>query len=551
MKRYRDLIFDIGMHTGEDAAFYLKKGFRVVAVEGNPTLAAKGAETFAKAIESGQLVIESACVSNSPGKVEFFINSKVTEWSSSDPKLGARQFGANAVRVPTVTVADLFERHGVPYYMKIDIEGADALPILGLWESEARPVLVSYKASEFELVATLHAMGYRRFAVAQQRLVPLTRLPNPALEGAYVAHDFALGASGAFGWEVNANWGTFEDCAREYTAYRYLHRGIPGQKDDWADIHAYNMEEAKAFGLTTLPGWASALPAVAKLPGPASATTPPAAPVPAAGRPAQPDSAASGPAGAPDPDLPQIVFEDDVHFRLGETRFRIDLGWAGKRAPSSQEAFTIVKNTAFFDRYAELRKETPKNIFEVGFFEGGSSIFLHDFFRPDQLTCVDRRRDPIPPVEAFIDRKGLSDHFRLVYGFDQADQAGLAELVDTHHGGTLDMVVDDCSHQYVLTRKTFEVLFPRLKPGGIYVIEDYGWSNMPDYQAADHLWSGNPGLTNLLFELIMMLPSERRLVTEVTVTPEVAIVRRGARAVSGTIDVDQEYVARGKNLSLI
>lgn len=29
----RDLIFDIGMHRGEDSEFYLRKGFRVVAVE--------------------------------------------------------------------------------------------------------------------------------------------------------------------------------------------------------------------------------------------------------------------------------------------------------------------------------------------------------------------------------------------------------------------------------------------------------------------------------------------------------------------------------------
>ena len=37
--KHPDLIYDIGQHTGEDTAFYLGKGFRVVAVEANPTLA--------------------------------------------------------------------------------------------------------------------------------------------------------------------------------------------------------------------------------------------------------------------------------------------------------------------------------------------------------------------------------------------------------------------------------------------------------------------------------------------------------------------------------
>jgi 16S rRNA A1518/A1519 N6-dimethyltransferase RsmA/KsgA/DIM1 with predicted DNA glycosylase/AP lyase activity len=35
-----DLIFDIGLHRGEDTDFYLKKGFRVAAFEVDPNLVA-------------------------------------------------------------------------------------------------------------------------------------------------------------------------------------------------------------------------------------------------------------------------------------------------------------------------------------------------------------------------------------------------------------------------------------------------------------------------------------------------------------------------------
>ena len=34
----RSLIFDVGCNDGQDSDFYLKKGFRVVAVEANPAL---------------------------------------------------------------------------------------------------------------------------------------------------------------------------------------------------------------------------------------------------------------------------------------------------------------------------------------------------------------------------------------------------------------------------------------------------------------------------------------------------------------------------------
>ena len=41
-----DLIIDVGMHDGTDTAFYLAKGFNVVAIEANPGLVRCGSETL-------------------------------------------------------------------------------------------------------------------------------------------------------------------------------------------------------------------------------------------------------------------------------------------------------------------------------------------------------------------------------------------------------------------------------------------------------------------------------------------------------------------------
>ena len=46
---YEDLIYDVGLHIGQDTAFYLEKGFRVVAIEANPVLAHQVAVRFAHA----------------------------------------------------------------------------------------------------------------------------------------------------------------------------------------------------------------------------------------------------------------------------------------------------------------------------------------------------------------------------------------------------------------------------------------------------------------------------------------------------------------------
>ena len=37
---HTDLVFDIGMNNGDDTAYYLHRGFRVVAVEADPILCA-------------------------------------------------------------------------------------------------------------------------------------------------------------------------------------------------------------------------------------------------------------------------------------------------------------------------------------------------------------------------------------------------------------------------------------------------------------------------------------------------------------------------------
>jgi hypothetical protein len=41
-----NLIYDIGMHNGDDTAYYLSRGFNVLAVEANPKLAATATERF-------------------------------------------------------------------------------------------------------------------------------------------------------------------------------------------------------------------------------------------------------------------------------------------------------------------------------------------------------------------------------------------------------------------------------------------------------------------------------------------------------------------------
>ena len=67
--------------------------------------------------------------------------------------------------------------------------------------------------------------------------------------------------------------------------------------------------------------------------------------------------------------------------------------------------------------------------------------------------------------------------------------------------------MDDASHTYEETKASFEFLFPLLRPGGIYVMEDWNWAHHPNYQSPDAPFAKRHALSNLLFEQIMLLGS--------------------------------------------
>lgn len=79
--------------------------------------------------------------------------------------------------------------------------------------------------------------------------------------------------------------------------------------------------------------------------------------------------------------------------------------------------------------------------------------------------------------------KSLLDEPRLTtLRGDQADPAMLADLARRY--GPFDIVIDDGSHvsSHVIT--AFQALFPHVRPGGVYVIEDLHTSYWPE-------WGGN------------------------------------------------------------
>jgi FkbM family methyltransferase len=225
----RDLIYDVGMHQGEDTEFYLKKGFRVIAFEANSDLAASARAKLGDYIRNGKLVIvEGAIVGLSyPGDtVKFYKNNKNTLWGTASPYFVERNitFGADStmIRVPRINFGDCLAKLGVPYYLKIDIEGMDTECLRALLQVEGRPAYVSVESdkTDFKEVAEeleiLTQLGYTSFQAIQQTTVHRQVVPAPSQEGAAIEHVFKRGASGLFGKDLPERWKSLDQIRDQY-----------------------------------------------------------------------------------------------------------------------------------------------------------------------------------------------------------------------------------------------------------------------------------------------------------------------------------------------
>lgn len=226
MNHTGQLIFDIGAHKGEDTGFYLKKGFRVVAVEAHPALAEALRGRFAEQLASGQLTLVEAAIAEQAGHVDFFANTSVSvwgtirkDWAERNETMGA---DSDCLRVASMTFPQLVREHGMPYYMKIDIEGADLLCLEGLREFSERPRHISIESEKRDWDALLHEfdlfqeLGYTGFKVVDQGEVGNQIPPSPAREGVYVQHQFRKGDSGLFGEEAPGSWISQEQALELY-----------------------------------------------------------------------------------------------------------------------------------------------------------------------------------------------------------------------------------------------------------------------------------------------------------------------------------------------
>jgi len=167
-----DLAFDVGAHVGDRTASFRRLGARVVVIEPQPA--------FVKILKllygrTPHVAIVASAVGRNSGTTELMINpgnptvstaSKNFISAARDAPGWQAQSWTKIISVPVTTLDTLIARHGIPAFIKIDVEGFEAEALAGL----TQPV----KALSFEFTTIQRdvardciercvALGFTRF----------------------------------------------------------------------------------------------------------------------------------------------------------------------------------------------------------------------------------------------------------------------------------------------------------------------------------------------------------------------------------------------------
>ncbi|PZQ10772.1 MAG: hypothetical protein DI565_19530 [Ancylobacter novellus] len=130
------------------------------------------------------------------------------------------------------------------------------------------------------------------------------------------------------------------------------------------------------------------------------------------------------------------------------------------------DKFGVHFYTPHYHRWLHRFRDRPVTVLEIGVggyhdpHVGGASLRMwRDYFPNGVIVGVDLFDKRLSDAERIETRRG-----------SQADPAFVAALVDEF--GRFDIVVDDGSHRSADVIASFELLFPHLADGGIYIVED-------------------------------------------------------------------------------
>ena len=249
-----------------------------------------------------------------------------------------------------------------------------------------------------------------------------------------------------------------------------------------------------------------------------------------------------------------IEWHGDDRLSIEGVTFRLTISDFAMQ--STAKDFALLKTRGCLETLRTLLNgDTPRDILDIGIHQGGSTALFDLLFNPDRLVAIDNRA-AVPALDEYIASRQRTGRVVPYYGQDQGDRAAIRRILAEHFALGLDLVVDDASHQYELTRATFECAFPLLRHGGWYVLEDWGWNHWPGVWQEQAVITGLP-LSRLVLELVVAQaadtasPALPKLIDEVRIIGNAAAIRRNYGAWPQDRDFDLDDLLQSRQPVLV
>jgi hypothetical protein len=231
-----------------------------------------------------------------------------------------------------------------------------------------------------------------------------------------------------------------------------------------------------------------------------------------------------------------VQWVDDLTLRCGDIDLRLTRGFDVEL--SSDRTITLFKHPQFVRSYLELLSDVRvENMIEVGIWDGGSAVFFWNLLKPAKLCCIELK-DSAPHLSRYIGKQQIGDSFPVYFGVDQSNKTRIGEILAREFEcKTLDLVIDDASHLYSPSRATFEAIFPRLRSGGLYVLEDWKTNLLLPYHGGDDK-PDHPPFHQLVHEILDLSMRFPGVIPTVKCFHNFVVVERGPATLdAGSFDV--------------
>ncbi|MCK9273066.1 class I SAM-dependent methyltransferase [Candidatus Gracilibacteria bacterium] len=122
----------------------------------------------------------------------------------------------------------------------------------------------------------------------------------------------------------------------------------------------------------------------------------------------------------------------------------------------------------FYEQILRNKKESIKNVLEIGVAKGVSLKMWRDYFQNATIYGWD-----------ILDSSFINDERIQTFIVDQSNISQINDFFSYIGNIEFDFIIDDGSHQFLHQMISLFNLFPKLVSDGIYIIEDL-WHNVPD-----------------------------------------------------------------------